>query len=513
MHRTQFNRHRRLCCEMLEDRRLLAGITLITHGFNSGASGWVTSMADAIVKRAGLSADEPRYLVKVTDPGHTGGALSVTATQVAGKPPALSPSSEIIVLLDWSDVAGSGLGGYHRSTVDVAAAVVSELVTPGFLPNLATAPAELPFQLIGHSRGGSLVGEMAKDLGESGVWVDQVTTLDPHPVAKGPNSPQPRANWGDAPMVAWRSVVFWDNYWRTNPNDWLDFTGVHVPGVYNVKLNNSILSKGGYDYAHSNVHLWYDGTIDLTATSVQDGASSYSINSHWYGGADPSRAKSGYYFSRLVNGPRPAAGISGKDFVGGKGSRTDLPTWSGAVWPDVLNLQAAGSTFTAGQGVPVHYYYQDVKGGATITFMLDADRNPYDAGTMVTIGTPSKVVTHGAIDSKVYHVTGSLAIPAGVGAGTYYVMAEISDGLGHTRYDYAPTPIVVSAAAGGLTQGLAAAAAAVYSPAGAIAALGPADAPGRQAASIVWANWLAPLPPLAQNSNCSGSLASIYFLA
>ena len=73
-------------------------------------------------------------------------------------------------------------GGYHRSTVDVAAAVAEKLLLPNFLTDLVTPVAELPFHLIGHSRGASLVGELAKKLGEQGVWVDQVTTLDPHPV-------------------------------------------------------------------------------------------------------------------------------------------------------------------------------------------------------------------------------------------------------------------------------------------------------------------------------------------
>ena len=50
-----------------------------------------------------------------------------------------------------------------------------------------------------------MVGELAKDLGEQGLWVDQVTTLDPYPIPI----------LSDASMKAWNNVVFWDNYWET----------------------------------------------------------------------------------------------------------------------------------------------------------------------------------------------------------------------------------------------------------------------------------------------------------
>ena len=51
------------------------------------------------------------------------------------------------------------------------------------IPEMGGRPlAQLPLHLIGHSRGGSVVTEMARLLGAQGVWVDQVTTLDPRPV-------------------------------------------------------------------------------------------------------------------------------------------------------------------------------------------------------------------------------------------------------------------------------------------------------------------------------------------
>src|SRR5512147_711674 len=94
-------------CELLESRRLLSGLILITHGFNSGVGDWVTAMANAVRDRPGLSIDQPRYRIDVTDPGHDGGPLSVVATFIGGPAPAACANPEIMLLLDWSDVAGT----------------------------------------------------------------------------------------------------------------------------------------------------------------------------------------------------------------------------------------------------------------------------------------------------------------------------------------------------------------------------------------------------------------------
>ena len=114
-----------LALELLEDRRLLSGVTLIAHGFASSVDGWVAEMADAMVARRG-DLDELRYVIQVTDPGHDYGPLSVVGSSLGG-PALIDPQThapEIVVLLDWSDVAGTlPFGGHLRSTDEVAAAV------------------------------------------------------------------------------------------------------------------------------------------------------------------------------------------------------------------------------------------------------------------------------------------------------------------------------------------------------------------------------------------------------
>mgnify|MGYP001819814984 CR=1 FL=1 len=267
--------HRVLGTELLEARHLLSGITLLTHGFNSNVDSWVTAMANAIAARPDLAVNQAIYRVEVTDPGHDGGPLQVANTARSGPAPtgATTDNPEITVLLNWTDVAGAPFGGYYRSTGDVAAAVAQQLVSPGFLSDLTTPVAELPIHLLGHSRGASLVGELAHQLGLHGVWVDQVTTWDPHPV-DGIREPFLfNYDYGDAPMVSYENIAFWDNYWRTQGDSSLDFTGEPVADTWDVQLSESVLSSGGYSNEHSDTHLWYHGTVDLsTDPPANDGS-------------------------------------------------------------------------------------------------------------------------------------------------------------------------------------------------------------------------------------------------
>ena len=215
-------------------------------------------------------------------------------------------------------------GGRHRSTVDVAAAVAAKLVSANFLSDLATPLAELPFHLIGHSRGASLVGELAKDLGQYGVWVDEVTTLDPHPVDGVREPSLLNYNFGDAAMTSWQNVTFWDNYWRTEGSTSLDFTGEKVNNVYDLQLSESVLSNGGYSYEHSDVHLWYHGTVDrrnpASDTEAQLTVSEFGA---WYVPYELTGGNTGFEWS-LLGGGEPADLCGGQSTQRRGGQTTEL---------------------------------------------------------------------------------------------------------------------------------------------------------------------------------------------
>jgi hypothetical protein len=418
--------------EPLESRRLFTGVTLITHGFNSSVSGWVTAMGNAIAAQNGPLAQQPIYQMTVTDPGHTGGTLQVNATRL-GPAPASWSSTEIIVLLDWSDVAGTlPFGGYHRTTGDVGAAVADKLLGAFSIPDLSTPLAQLPMHMIGHSRGASLISEIAGDVGKRGVWVDQLTYLDPHPV-DGVRDPL-NINWNDAPMHVYDSVQFADDYWRTQGDTNLDFTGEPVNGAHNLQLSETILSNGGSGLEHSDVHLWYHGTIGPPFSNT-DGSDT--VGPNWYDPPQGPRDSLGWHYSRIAKGVRPTDGLKSS---GAFRDPVTLSVSGAAVWDDI-QISGLLSDFTISQGstIPVTVNFEDRNTGGTrdsvITIGLDRDDNPFNGFATTPINFPTSLL---GVDTTTANV------PTSGISGGYRVFARISNGT-NTRYYYAPARAIITA--------------------------------------------------------------------
>src|SRR5688572_24894732 len=134
--------------EPLERRALFTGVTLITHGFGGSADDWVTTMGNLVAQQSGALASQPRYRMTARDTGN-GTPITVTSTRVAGAPtPAQGSSREIVVLLDWSALAGSLFGGHWRTTAEVGTAVANKLLSSFSIPDLATPLAQLPIHLL-----------------------------------------------------------------------------------------------------------------------------------------------------------------------------------------------------------------------------------------------------------------------------------------------------------------------------------------------------------------------------
>jgi hypothetical protein len=145
--------------ETLEPRQLLAGVTVITHGFqfSSGLPAWLASMETALANRAGGANI---YRLTITNPSSPT-VSSFTRTSAGG-----TSSGEAIVTVNWSAVANDIFGGPNTSTV--AALIEPYLTTARNIagdPLTARPLAELPVHLTGHSRGGSLVSDLARRLG------------------------------------------------------------------------------------------------------------------------------------------------------------------------------------------------------------------------------------------------------------------------------------------------------------------------------------------------------------
>ncbi|MFM9181991.1 MAG: hypothetical protein ACKOV8_12235, partial [Phycisphaerales bacterium] len=84
----------------------------------------------------------------------------------------------------------------------------------------------------------------------------------------------------------------------------LDFDGIPLANVFNVQLSESVLNCCAYAYSHSDVHLWYHGTVDLApnASNGEQTITSQMRSSWWPQGA----ANVGFRYSAIGGGVRPA---------------------------------------------------------------------------------------------------------------------------------------------------------------------------------------------------------------
>src|SRR5262245_59572499 len=185
------------------------GVTLITHGLNGNTDGWVSGMASRLTNYTRFpGTNSTCYEVYFFN---NGGNYVVSAARSAGSPPPATDSGEIVIKLDWRDLAN----GFSFNTFQIAAAVVPEFLNTNFIPELGGhALAEFPMHLIGHSRGGSVICEMSRLLGTNGVWVDHLTTLDPHPLNNDGFNDAILYSAVDASARTYVNVLFHDNYWQ-----------------------------------------------------------------------------------------------------------------------------------------------------------------------------------------------------------------------------------------------------------------------------------------------------------
>jgi len=416
-------------------------VTVITHGFNSDITSWIIPMAGKITVYQNFpGSNSTCYALSITKSGST---YTNTPSLIAGVPPLTSVSGEIIIKLDWSTI-DTTLG---VSTVNIANAAAAALLSTNLLPELGgRALVELPLHLVGHSRGGSVVTELARVLGAQGVWVDQVTTLDPDPVSL----------YGDPAIKNYANVLFADNYWQNMGDGVLVPNGQAVSGAYNRHLTNL---DGGYSSSHSDVHLWYHGTIQLT-TPASDSQTNITAAERqaWWTPAEAAGTNAGFYYSLIGGGDRfstnePAGSGTGRIRDGynqvwnlGAGSvtnRTRLPA-DNAVWPNLLRLNVTGTNhFSVDDPMPVAFYDQfgsNTLAAATVRFFLDPDANPYDTnelalGQLTVSGTGTNAVNFNTAELT---LNPSVTMP-----GNYSLFASIGDGV-HTRYLYAPERLTLA---------------------------------------------------------------------
>jgi len=415
--------------EVLENRTLLAGVTILTHGDAGNITGWIAATADDIQQRLGGTSAASEYVMKVGSDG-----VESFKLESGNRPFDQTSKAEAIIKLDWSSIADTS-----HFTADVASTVADYLLTSHTgVPDFT----QLPFHLIGHSRGASLMVALSYDLGRRGIWVDQVTNLDPHPI---PSFSIPFVgSFGDADMKTYQNVIFADTYYRNGGSDIIDPHGQKVDGSFNANLNNSVQKTHEFS-AHMSVTAYYDGTVNLKAIDDNDAL----IHSSWYDhSADkPPRNRTGFYFSQAAGGERPMSGVSSA--FGGKADRSSVKR-KGTQYANIINARIVGTvTVATHQRVTFKAIYNDSDSAAKVTFFLDKDQNPYNGSARV-------FSTKRVSASSDPHSVLMSAKVTGIGAGIYYLGTKITDANGHVRYTYGAHAVRVKHAAKRTTSAVAA---------------------------------------------------------
>jgi hypothetical protein len=390
--------------------------------------------------------------VSVTRSGST---YIFTTTRVGGVPPTNSNSGEIIIKLDWSTLAG---GFTPDSTYDVGRATALALMQTNMVSELGGhAVAEFPLHLIGHSRGGSLVCEISRHLGTNGVWVDHLTTLDPHPLNNDGFDDIPSTV--DAPARTYVNVLFHDNYWQDMGDGLFVPNGEPVFGAYVRELSSF---SGGYSSSHSDVHLWYHGTIDWrTNASDTEASIGSSQRTTWWTAYETNGMRAGFLYSLIGGGTRLSIDQplgTGQPMIrdgynqwwdlgaGVFSNRTTLPVNNGSHPNLILFNRTQTNQVVQGQSTPLQFYYQWAQSNtnmATVSIYLDDDFNLLN--TNQTLLKELQVPTNGP--SYVSVLTTNITLAASNAApGFHALFAKISGG-GRFRYLYAPELVEVIASA------------------------------------------------------------------
>ena len=394
--------------ELLEPRTLFAGVTILATGRLGSTNGWVQTVANEITARLGGPSQVPQYVLTINaQPGN--GNLVPSIQHVAGTAtPQTSTSGEIILIVDYYSISANPI--YPASYIgSVIANVLTTTPVDGVLL------ASLPIHEIGFSRGAGILDSVSQTLGQSGIWVDQQTYLDPDPVAAQ----------GDPPATVYDNVAFADDYWRTDGTGSQEQNGSAIAGADDLNVQWVEDNSAGYSTPHLAPAGYYVGTIDPAATQSGEGP----IYSNWYGSTSdmPAQIRPDSCI-QVWSAPRPASGVWAAS--GGGGVRTAAGQ-AGTQWGNLTDLTLVnGTTISTGGPIDVTYIQQDRGSADTITFYLDPDRNPYNNNSVATLATISvpqaNSITQG---SQNYPPLASPPVFTGCAP-------QITNAQGQTRYAY-----------------------------------------------------------------------------
>ena len=206
---------RKLYVELLEDRAMLNGTTIITHGHFGNATGWVDAMANEVRSRVPPSLSTAEYTLSLfgDTPATISGYSFFQGSKDSSATVHTATSGESILKIDWSALADASLGLIDP---DESTRYVGQYVANLLLGGLGIDLLSGPLHLIGHSRGASVNTAIAQVFAQHNIWIDQFTTLDPHPV-DGIGGDD-LADWNDLPITLWDNVRNGYPLYSSDPN-------------------------------------------------------------------------------------------------------------------------------------------------------------------------------------------------------------------------------------------------------------------------------------------------------
>jgi hypothetical protein len=247
------------------------------------------------------------------------------------------------------------------------------------------------------------------------------------------------------------NVLFHDNDYETEnfyPH------GEQVAGAY-VRFLSGL--TGGYSSAHSDVHLWYHGTLDWRVPTSDSSASlTATQRTNWWVSYENAGHIAGFYYGLIGGGDRlstdhplgvgfPAVRDGFNQWwdlgAGTSSNRVNLSTNFGN-WPNlILFNRTATNQVLQGQSTPLRFYYQWARPSSTnaiVSIYLDDDFNPLN--TNQTLLKQITVPGNGA--SVSFAVTNTTLSASNAAPGLHSFFAKITGG-GQTRYLYAPELVQV----------------------------------------------------------------------
>ena len=330
------------------------GLTVYFHGANNGGNptrDWLTPIGESTLAASPVETDF--WELRQT---FSGGQFSHELVLLAGNP---ESAIEHVVMGNWQNHAFGETSGSR-----VAEAFANHLLeqNPEWLSG--------PIDLAGHSRGGGVIYDVARTLGQSNIGVEGLHFWDNHPVNGVAPQPYGPFDWGDSVPTHLDNVGFAVNYYQRNDTN---IPGKLVDGALNVDI-----SASGLD--HSGVVSYFHGTVDLNSDRVVPNRRH--IQDSWYDEGLGPRDNIGFQWTHLGENSdkRPLAGIH--PALGGTGSTSLVEgmTTTGA-WPWLGLTSNTRKTLQSGSFL-VELAYSDPDTPVTLS-VVSGDSRDHLAGTEI----------------------------------------------------------------------------------------------------------------------------------